>query len=496
MWCQRDPSVRKSGVGNIFIKNLDLSIGHKELYDTFSAFGNILSCKVVLDETGQSRGYGFVHFENSESADDAIKTVNSKLLKSKKVYVGKFVSKKERMRQLESSWTNVYVKDIDKEVNDNDLINAFGAYGPITSAVIMKNENGTSKGFGFVNYEKHDDALQAVHSLHQSILGSTGKSIWCCRHQKKAERQAELHRKFVQMKREQMSKYQGTNLFIKNLEDDIREDRLKKEFTVFGPIRSAKIMIDDKGNSKGFGFICFQTPDEASLAITEMNGRTLQGCHKPLYVAIHEPRDIRRQKLTQRYAHRSKPMRPLSVPVGPPGPAVYPSVYYPNHGPGSPPFVFPQAQPALVRPPASRGPWAQPQQYPIQTGGAPPNYPPSGRGRGGRGNMATTGSGRGPHNRGANYNNRRPLPDITGAPVTMTIAPDQQKLLLGEKLYPIIHEYEPELAGKITGMLLDSGWNIDELYSLLENDDKLKQKIEEAREVLSRASPATEQEVN
>jgi len=84
-------------------------------------------------------------------------------------------------------------------------------------------------------------------------------------------------------------------LYIKNLEEDITEERLQNEFATFGAIRSCKIMYDDNGVNKGFGFVCYTTPEEAQRAINEMNNRPLSGYNKPLYVALHEPAELRKQ---------------------------------------------------------------------------------------------------------------------------------------------------------------------------------------------------------
>jgi polyadenylate-binding protein len=467
--------VRKSGVGNIFIKNLDPSIGHKELYDTFSDFGNILSCKVALYENGSSKGFGFVHFENQESANRAIEIVNDKFIHNRRVYVGKFESKKERNLQKESSWTNVYIKDLALDVSERDIANAFSRYGKITSAVIMRGDDGTSKGFGFVNFEQHENASKAVNELHQNtLMGKEQKPIWCGRAQKRSERESELKNKFKLLKMEQFSKYNGINLYVKNLDDDVKEDQLRTEFSTFGAIRSLKIMTDDKKNSRGFGFICFEHPEEAQRAISEMNNRPLTGSTKPLYVTFHEPKEIRRQKLAQEQLQRlqrKQNIRPnVMQPVYPPPGYSYPS----NAGPAQ--YMYPSQ---MVRQPP-RG-WVYTTSYPQA---AQPTLPRS-QGR----NPASAAPRNGPKPAAARRG--QPTP-VQHPPIELALTlehlslqtPEQQKFLLGEKLYIQIHKKQPDRAGKITGMLLDSGWGIDELFSLLESEEKLNQKIEEAVNVL------------
>lgn len=494
MWSQRDPSIRKTGVGNIFIKNLDTAIGHKELYDTFSAFGNILSCKVVMDERGNSKGYGFVHFENQQCAESAVEHVNDNMLLAKKVYVGPFIPRKVRAQQLEKSWTNVFVKDIDPAISDDELSLKFSEFGAVTSAVIMRREDGSSLGFGFANFSDHDSAVRAVDQLHGTKLGN--KILFCCRAQKKAEREAKLKKEWEQMK---LQKYQGINLYIKNIEDEIDEERLKKEFSAWGTIKSCKIMTDEKGNTRGFGFVCYSAPEESQRAITEMNNRILQGCNKPLYVALHEPKEIRRQKLA---INALKGMR-ANVPQGAPGPApVYgptgQPVYYPSGGNLPQGFVYPPQQMLASMPRA----WQA--QYPMHTYSNPMNVIPRGGGAAGNsGSSRGRGSGAS-RSRGGRRNNSQ---QVAALPEQQAINPaeftlpqlkqfpfEQQKLLLGERLYPLIAQSHQQLAGKITGMFLDSGWAIEELFSLLTDEAKLNEKIDDAISVLERAQQAAEGE--
>ncbi len=70
-----------------------------------------------------------------------------------------------------------------------------------------------------------------------------GRPIYVGRAQKKKERQMELMRKKEEQRMERYSRYQGVNLYIKNLEDEFGDDRLKEEFSKYGTISSAKVNI-------------------------------------------------------------------------------------------------------------------------------------------------------------------------------------------------------------------------------------------------------------
>lgn len=105
----------------------------------------------------------------------------------------------------------------------------------------------------------------------------------------------------TQIRAEWRLRSKSVNLYVKHLDDDVNDAKLREMFQAFGTIVSAKVMTV-AGRSKGFGFVCFSTPDAATRAVTEMNG-ILSGS-KPLYVALAQIKEQRRALLSQQHAQR------------------------------------------------------------------------------------------------------------------------------------------------------------------------------------------------
>ena len=323
-------------------------------------------------------------------------------------------------------------------------------------------------------------------------------------------------------KLERLIKFQGRNLYVKNLAETVTDDILRKAFNDHGTISSAKVMTDKSGKNKGFGFVCFSSTDEASKALNEMNGKALEG--KQLFVSIAQPKTTRRRQMQNQFigqgmiggnqmGGRGMPrnmMNPMMQHMNPMGMNQMYAQMYQMYQPGMMNMAAMgrgQSQMQMNMPRGSVGysPYAQMMQMPRgtmmmqqQNGGAGPRGRGNGRrqnngqqSRGRRQQQGQRGGGQQQMQQGAQQQmqpvaqqQQMPQQKKLTAAMLAAASPAQQKNMIGEQLYPRINQIVPKFAGKVTGMLLEA-METAELLNLLEDKGELEKKTREAVAVLN-----------
>lgn len=246
----------------------------------------------------------------------------------------------------QTPFTNVYVKNLAANVDEQALRELFAPYGTITSCAVGVDENGRSRGFGFVNFDQCEAAMSAMQALNRVEVDSAcvcvvwrqthththshthshpqldGKMLYVGRAQKKQERDEELRRRFESSVSLNEPSANGTdspspigehhgsaayapsngfrprrlvvNVYVRHIEDKVDEDHLFHAFAPFGNVLSTRVMRDENGISRGFGFVSYQTLDEARTAVQAMNEQMLfEGQKTPLYVALAQRKEQR-----------------------------------------------------------------------------------------------------------------------------------------------------------------------------------------------------------
>ncbi len=68
------------------------------------------------------------------------------------------------------------------------------------------------------------------------------------------------------------------NLFVRNLAYSVTEEKLREEFESIGAVESARVILDrDTGRSRGFGFVQFANQEDGQKAISELDGKEIDG---------------------------------------------------------------------------------------------------------------------------------------------------------------------------------------------------------------------------
>ncbi|XP_050388423.1 RNA-binding motif, single-stranded-interacting protein 1 isoform X4 [Patella vulgata] len=156
------------------------------------------------------------------------------------------------------SKTNLYIRGLNPNTSDKDLVNLCQQFGKITSTKAIIDQNtGKCKGYGFVDFESPQAADLAVQALQSQGIQA------------------------------QMAKQQEqdpTNLYIANLPVYFSEQNLEALFKDYGTVISTRILRGQSGESKCVGFCRMESREKCQQIIDNFNKKVLPGCKEPLVV--------------------------------------------------------------------------------------------------------------------------------------------------------------------------------------------------------------------
>jgi polyadenylate-binding protein len=268
----------------LFAADLPDGTCEEDLYGFFSGY-KMISSKVI---SNINKTYAFVSFETKNDAERARKELNGVTIQAKYASSLNKVSKPVRLCRYESRnillnidpKCNLLVKNLSPQVSAHLLFNTFIKYGDVRSSKLMVDIMGQSKGFGFISYYRCEDSASAIQHLNNTELG--GKNI-----------------KINYLEKGRHHTVKRNNIYVKEIpKKNFSDKELIELFNKFGKINSAIVLKDEKGESKGFGFVCFEKPEDAEKAQKEMNGKKIfEDVENKLYVSFALKKAERKEEL-------------------------------------------------------------------------------------------------------------------------------------------------------------------------------------------------------
>jgi len=168
---------------------------------------------------------------------------------------------------------NLWIGDLEPYMDESFLRMAFGVMGEtVLSIRVFKEKYGQRLGYGFIQFESDTAASHALQRLNGKHMPNSNPP-----------RKFKLNLSGVNRRTGGHSDF---SLFVGGLSEDVDDNTLYRAFYTFFPSLSyAKVVTDNTGVSKGFGFVRFETEEAQQRALIEMQG--YKGCgQSPLRVSL------------------------------------------------------------------------------------------------------------------------------------------------------------------------------------------------------------------
>jgi splicing factor 3B subunit 4 len=153
----------------VYIGNLDEKVHDELLWELMLQAGPVVNVHMPKDKVnGQHQGYGFVEFRTEEDADYAMKIMNMIKFFGKPIKV----NKASQDKKLTEVGANIFIGNLDPDVDEKLLYDTFSAFGGIsqTPKIMRDPDTGGSKGYGFCSFESFEASDLAIECMNGQYL--------------------------------------------------------------------------------------------------------------------------------------------------------------------------------------------------------------------------------------------------------------------------------------------------------------------------------------
>ncbi|KAJ3101203.1 putative RNA-binding protein 19 [Physocladia obscura] len=234
-------------------------------------------------------------------SDNVQQNIDAKMVKAVAKTTAKKLSKKEALEQAmkpSADFSNaatmddpdampvatLFVKNLSFDTTEDALRKKFAAVGGLRSVRIAakpdtKKGGGAvlSMGFGFLEFERKEDAVRAVKALQGTDLDGHKLQLKFSNAATKGNSTTNINKR--NLNQGEMVNVTGSKLIIRNIPFQATKKDVKQLFSAFGQVKTVRLPLKFDGTHRGFAFVDFLTKQEAKAAFATLGSTHLYGRH-------------------------------------------------------------------------------------------------------------------------------------------------------------------------------------------------------------------------
>ena len=162
--------------------------------------------------------------------------------------------------------TRLFVGGLPRDVGTEELSALFKSHGDMTDCIVLTDDAGQNRGFGFVTYASKPMADAAIQALNGHRINGRRIGVRDADDDKKGDKKGRGRKEPA-----------GLKLYIGNLPFSAKAEQLQEMVSAHATVNEVALASGPGGKSKGFGFVFIAEKDKGEAVVKALNGQEVDG---------------------------------------------------------------------------------------------------------------------------------------------------------------------------------------------------------------------------